>query len=83
MPHQASGRFDFKICYPPKNHHKLDWRSGEMNLFGVFSQPKLDSVPITTDHFGYAKTLISNDDSRNIKVGPISESSRFSKQNSL
>ena len=67
VPYYASGRFTFRICYPSKNQQP-DCRSGEVALFGLGTQQKIKSLPIDTDHFTYAKTLISNDDSRKIKV---------------
>ena len=70
VPNQGSGHFSIKICYPSKNK-QLDCRSGELALFGIYTEPKIHSVPITAEHFRYAKTLISNDDSQNIKVDLI------------
>ena len=64
VPYQASGLFNFRICYQqPK------CKSGEIALFGDVTEPRTKSVSIDKDHFTYAKALISNDDSRKIKVG--------------
>ena len=64
VPIDASGRFNFNICYPSRK-----CKSGEVALFGVATKPKLKSLPIDSDHFTHAMSLISNEDSRKIKVG--------------
>ena len=76
-PMQASGKIDFKICYPDK--YELDWRKGMMNLFGMFpSFPDLDSRPIRAEAgFQYYTQVVSNDDTRDLKVEEVSELSRF------
>ena len=76
VPNHSSGLMNVKICYPTNNLNESDWRYGIFAMFGVFKKPKLD-MPITTDHFYYTTTLMSNDDSRDIKVEPISELTRF------
>ena len=77
-PMQASGKIDFKICYPSKYN---DWRTGMMNLFGMFpSFPDLDSRPIRAEAgFQYSTQVVSNDDARDLKVEAVSELSRFLK----
>ena len=78
-PMQASGKIDFKICYPDK--YELDWRKGMMNLFGMFpSFPDLDSGAIRAEAgFQYHTQVVSNDDARDLKVEAVSELSRFLK----
>ena len=76
VPKHSSGLMNVKICYPTNNLNESDWRYGIFAMFGVFKKPKLD-MPITTEHFHYTTTLMSNDDSRDIKVEPISELTRF------
>ena len=68
VPYQASGRFNFRICYPSENQQP-NCKSGEIALFGDVIKPKTKSIPIDKDHFRCAKALISNDDSRKINVG--------------
>ena len=68
VPYQASGHFDFRICYPSENRQPK-CKSGEIALFGDIIKPKTKSVPINKDNFRCAKALISNDDSRKINVG--------------